>query len=350
MKTLRATLAFPLLFAAGWSLQVLEMVMRYDYITGTLMFAAAVQVAIWLAVIVPAFFVLDFVLRRTRSMVAEAAVIAILCVVCALVGQVIYGDLAWSHRWYHRGDRDYLLFDDRAATVMRLATRRSLTPILISAAALLMGRFLLARREERDRELREQRLETRLSEARLQLLRSQLNPHFLFNALNSVMALVRSDPHAAQQMLERLSRFYEITASTEGRAWIALDEEIGFAREYLDIEQVRFGARLTVDIEDADVDARVPALLLQPLVENAIKHGVAKTPGPVWVRLHASRDGRSLRVEIGNRGAYDARAEGVGLANTRERLRQAYGDAAALHIESDRDATRVVVTIAEAAA
>lgn len=350
MKILRAMLPFPLLFITGWSVQVMEISMRYDYVSTTNLYATAVQVSIWLLAIVPAFFVLDVVLRRVRSMVFEGGVIALLCVACAMSAQIVYGNIAWNHRWYHRGDRPYILIDEKGATAIRLAMRHSLTPILIAAAGLLMGRFLLAEREERDRELREQRLEARLSEARLHLLRSQLNPHFLFNALNSVMALVRSDPDAAEQMLERLSRFYEITANTEGRAWIDLEEEIGFAREYLDIEQVRFGSRLTIEIEsEEELSARVPALLLQPLVENAVKHGVAKTPGPVWIRLHARRDGDALRVEVGNRGACNCAAEGVGLTNTRERLRQAYGSAAALHIDSDRDATRVVVTIPEAA-
>jgi two-component system, LytTR family, sensor kinase len=342
-------LTFPLLFAIGWSLQVMAIVMRYDYIVEAHLRTAAVQVASWLAMVVPAFLVLDRILRRSRSKAVEAASIALLCVACALAGQLLYGNLAWMNRWYHRGDRDYFLLDSRMATAMRLATRRLESPLLLSACALLIGRFLLADREERERALREKRLETRLSIARLQLLRSQLNPHFLFNALNSVMALVRRDPIAAEAMLARLSRFYEITAETEGRTWIPLRDEVAFAREYLDIEQIRFGTRLAVTIETTAIDARVPALLLQPLVENAVRHGAAKTTGAVWIRLRIANDGEHVRIEIANRGAFQSNGDGVGLANTRRRLREAFGDASALEIACLDDETRVIVTVPEAA-
>ena len=299
--------------------------------------------------VIPAFLVLDVILRRVRSRIIEAVSITILCAACALAGQFLYGNVAWSNRWYHRGDRPYFIIDTREATAMRLATRRIELPLLIAACALLIGRFLLADRQERERALREKRLETRLSIARLQLLRSQLNPHFLFNALNSVMALVRRDPRAAEAMLARLSRFYEITAATEGRMWIPLRDEVAFAREYLDIEQIRFGARLAVTIEAAALDARVPALLLQPLVENAVRHGAAKTTGAVWIRLRIANDGEHVRIEIANRGAFQSNGEGVGLANTRQRLREAFGDASALEIACLADETRVIVTVPEAA-
>jgi LytS/YehU family sensor histidine kinase len=284
--------------------------------------------------------------KKLRAL--EAATIALLCIACAVGGQLVYGNVAWSQRWFHYGDREFFLFDERAATTMRFASRRLETPLLLIAlAALIIGRFVVAERQERERELRERRLDARLSEARLHLLRSQLHPHFLFNALNSVMAMVHHDAYAAAEMLARLSRFYEITANTEGRAWIALGEEIGFAREYLEIEQIRFGARLTVDIAaDADtLAARVPALLLQPLVENAVKHGVAKTPGPVWIRLRTRRDGAGVHMEVENRGTFDPAGSGVGLQNTRERLRQAYGDGFTLRIVPERDSTRVVVAV-----
>jgi hypothetical protein len=344
-------LTFPFLFAFGWSAQIVAIVMRYDYITEQHLRTTAVQVAVWLVMIVPAFLILDRILRRTRAAAVVAVSIAALCLACALAGQFVYGNLAWTQRWYHYGDRDYFIIDERVPTAMRLATRRAETPLLMTACALLIGRFLLADRQERERALREKRLETRLSIARLQLLRSQLNPHFLFNALNSVMALVRHDPAAAEAMLERLSRFYEITADTEGRTWIPLRDELGFAREYLDIEQIRFGTRLTlsVDADDDALDARVPALLLQPLVENAVRHGAAKTPGAVWIRLRAQRQGSEIRVEIANRGDFDSAGDGLGLANTRQRLREAFGDACALDIAASGEVTRVVVTIPEAA-
>ncbi len=342
-------LTFPLLFVVAWSLQIVEILMRYDYITAAHLRTTAVQVAIWLAMIVPAFLILDRILRRARSKIFEAAAIAFLCLACAIAGQFLYGNLAWTNRWYHFGDREWFLLDKRVPTAMRLATRRPEAPILITACALLIGRFLLADREERERALREKRLETRLSMARLQLLRSQLNPHFLFNALNSVMALVRHDPAAAEAMLARLSRFYEITAETEGRTWIPLGEEIGFVREYLDIEQIRFGSRLAITIDAPVLGARVPALLLQPLVENAIRHGAAKTPGAVWVSVRCTLETEQVRIEIANRGEFHPRAEGVGLANTRRRLHEAFGDRSKLEIASSDDETRVIVTVPEAA-
>lgn len=346
-------LTFPLLFVIGWSMQVVEIIMRYDYITAAHLGTAAAQVAIWLVLIVPAFLILELVLRRVRSVVVEASSIALLCLACAIAGQFLYGNLAWMNRWFHFGDRDWFRIDRRVPTAMRLATRRAEAPILITACALLIGRFLLADREERERALREKRLETRLSMARLQLLRSQLNPHFLFNALNSVMALVRHDPAAAEAMLARLSRFYEIAAETEGRTWISLRDELGFVREYLDIEQIRFGSRLSVSLpvsfDGAALDARVPALLLQPLVENAIRHGAAKTPGAVWITLRCKAESRRVRIEIANRGEFQSSGEGVGLANTRLRLREAFGDAAALEIACGESETHVIVTVPEAA-
>lgn len=178
-------------------------------------------------------------------------------------------------------------------------------------------------------------------EAQLKALRYQVNPHFLFNALNSLSALVmRGQPAAAEEMILKLSTFYRTSLATDAREDVPLDEELRLQRLYLDIEEVRFPGRLRVGI-DATAEARracVPNLLLQPLVENAIKHGVARTSGPVEVAVRAWREGDTLAIEVrddaparpGAASAPHSSGTGVGLDNVRSRLEARFGAAASV--------------------
>jgi signal transduction histidine kinase len=181
-----------------------------------------------------------------------------------------------------------------------------------------------------DRELRASQLQTQLSNAQLQALKMQLNPHFLFNTLNSISSLMYHDVEAADAMLTRLGEFLRMTLEQDVEQEIALEKELDFVRRYLEIEQIRFEDRLrvTIDVAQDAVHARVPSLALQPLIENAIHHGIAMRPGGGSIEITAHREtGRlhiAVRNDIAQRSGVPLR-ERVGLANTRARLEQLYG-------------------------
>jgi hypothetical protein len=187
--------------------------------------------------------------------------------------------------------------------------------------------------EARDRALRASQLETRLVEAQLQALQRQLQPHFLFNTLNTISALMHRDVDAADTMIARLSDLLRLSLQGTGIQEVPLKQELDFLAKYLEIEQTRFRDRLTVafDIEPDTLDVLVPNLLLQPLVENAIRHGIGPRPMPGRVRIRAVRAGSFLEIDVRDDGVGMSAARlsdfnrGVGLANTRSRLRHLYG-------------------------
>lgn len=209
----------------------------------------------------------------------------------------------------------------------------------VYAGFVLAWHALAFQREARDRELRAAQLESLLRQAQLDALRSQLNPHFLFNSLHSIAELVHQDPRLAERLVVQLGELLRRALESSRTGDVSLAQELDFVRDYLAIEQVRLGDRLNVtwEVDPAVQGARVPSLLLQPLVENAIRHGVANraTGGQVWIR--ARRDGGGVVIEIGDDGPglAAAPAEGVGLANTRARLRATYGDDHAFDLRGD---------------
>jgi len=186
-------------------------------------------------------------------------------------------------------------------------------------------------RKYREREAEAARLQAALTESRLQALRHQLQPHFLFNTLHSISTLNHEDPKAANRMIARLSELLRFTLETSDQE-ISLRQEVEFLRRYLEIEQVRFGARLAVKIDVAPevLDAQVPTLLLQPLVENAIRHGIAPYSAAGEIAVTAHRENGALHIVVadtgpGLHGKIDDAKAGVGLSNTRARLEQLYG-------------------------
>jgi sensor histidine kinase YesM len=187
--------------------------------------------------------------------------------------------------------------------------------------------------EARDRELRESQLETHLVEAQLQALQRQLQPHFLFNTLNTISALMHRNVDAADNMIARLSDLLRISLQTVGVQEVPLKQELDFLSKYLEIEQTRFRDRLTVvfDVQPDTLDALVPNLVLQPLVENAIKHGIGPKPTPGQIEIRSKRAGALLELEVKDNGVGLSAARltdfnrGVGLANTRSRLQHLYG-------------------------
>ena len=187
--------------------------------------------------------------------------------------------------------------------------------------------------QAQDRALKASQLETQLAEAQLQALQRQLHPHFLFNTLNAISALMHRDVEAADQMLSKLSDLLRIALDQRGAQEVALKDELEFLQKYLEIEQARFGDRLSVDftIEPQTLDAQVPNLILQPLVENSVRHAVAVRiePGHIAVRARRNDDRLELSVRDNGpglpKGRTAAPASGVGLANTRSRLERLYG-------------------------
>jgi len=205
---------------------------------------------------------------------------------------------------------------------------------LIVAAA--HGERLVRTAREKDR--RQLRLEAQLADARLQTLRTQLQPHFLFNALNTISVLMHENADAADRILLQLSALLRRSLDSTEAHEVTLGEEIGFLENYLEIEQVRFGERLSyrIRIPDQVLQARVPNLVLQPLVENALRHGLALRAGPGRVDITAERHGDALllRVVDDGRGLPPATTERVGLTNTRARLRLLYADRQRLEVRN----------------
>jgi LytS/YehU family sensor histidine kinase len=213
---------------------------------------------------------------------------------------------------------------------------------ILAWSVLYIGiRYYAALQTERERSLA---AEAAAHRAQLEALRYQINPHFLFNALNAVSTLVterRNDE--ASRMLSRVSDFLRLTLTSPVRDEVALADEIDYVRQYLDIERVRFGDRLRTEIDVAPDawEASVPAFVLQPLIENAVRYAIAPRESGGSIVMEARRSGDMLRVSIIDDGPGvrdDARGNGVGrigLANTRDRLRQLYGDRGRLELVSE---------------
>ncbi len=193
------------------------------------------------------------------------------------------------------------------------------------------------RREGQERQLEAGRLQAELAQAELHSLKSQLHPHFLFNSLNAVATLATTDPPAARRVVLLLSGLLRRALADADAQEVMLAQEIEFARSYLEIEQVRFSNRLLVEISvDPRVErARVPHLALQPLVENAVRHGIGPKAEPGTVRIEAGLANGGLRLAVIDDGVGPSRGSrgdgaGVGLANVRARLARLYGDKARL--------------------
>ena len=196
-----------------------------------------------------------------------------------------------------------------------------------------VGMALRYMHEARAKELSAAQLETRLVEARLHTLQRQMQPHFLFNTLNTISALMHRDVDAADAMIARLSDLLRMSLQRVGVQEVPLKEELDFLSKYLEIEQTRFRDRLTVvfDVQAETLHALVPNLLLQPLVENAIKHGIGPRPTPGQIAVRARRNGALLELDVQDNGVGLSAARltdfnrGVGLSNTRSRLDHLYG-------------------------
>src|SRR5262249_20607239 len=185
-------------------------------------------------------------------------------------------------------------------------------------------------RKMREKERRSAALETELVKAELLALRAQLKPHFLFNALNSVVTLMSRDVEAASRTVVELAGPLRLSLSGDGSPVVPLSQEIDFVRRYLTIEETRFSDRLNVayDVAPELLGAEVPPLVLQPLAENAVRHGIARRTGRGRIDVSARRAGEDLVLTIADDGPGPGgpRPGGLGLANTRARLERLYGE------------------------
>jgi signal transduction histidine kinase len=190
-----------------------------------------------------------------------------------------------------------------------------------------------------ERELKTAELERSLTQAKLRALQSQLNPHFLFNTLHTISALMHIDVEKADRMVAKLSDLLRYALDNTDEHVIPLRDEINFLKRYLEIEQTRFGDRLTVtmDIPDDTLNVEVPNLILQPIVENAIRHGIEPHARPGKIHLSAHRENGQLILQIrdnGNGIPANNKRQGIGTSNTRLRLQQLYGDRQSFVLEN----------------
>jgi sensor histidine kinase YesM len=227
------------------------------------------------------------------------------------------------------------------------ADYRTLFPYLLTASVIIFATTVAGwyavtnHREAEERKLESVELGAMLQKAQLQALRSQLNPHFLFNTLHSIAELIHENPRHAEQMVLQLGDLLHKSLKTQA-VQVPLGEELDFIRSYLAIEQMRLGDRLEVvwHIEPAVVATPVPSLILQPLVENAIRHGIAVSPRGGRLEITAARADDHLRLEVrdngpGLGGSEGKPGNGIGIENTRARLERFYGSRASFQLTND---------------
>ncbi len=222
----------------------------------------------------------------------------------------------------------------------------NLTVIYVTWCGIYYGVQVLRRQQRAETE--RWRLQAALSAAELAALKAQLNPHFLFNALNGLRALVVEDPARAQDVVTRLAAILRYSLQASERETVPLSDELGMVDDYLDLEAIRFEERLRVlrDISPAALDVAIPPMVVQTLVENAIKYGISRHPAGGEIHLAARLDSGALEVKVSNAGALAPRGDGtgVGLRNAAERIHRLWGDAASLRL-AEEPANRVTATL-----
>jgi len=258
------------------------------------------------------------------------------------------------------------VWEDPAKPIQPVATMRRLlvyelhSNFLIYWAILAVHGFVEYHRRYHEREVAALELSSQLAQARFEALERRLHPHFLFNTLNSISVLMRRDPDASARLIVRLSDLLRIVLDRRSTKEVALEEELRFLRSYLEIEQARFDTLdVDLDVEQETLQASVPRLLLQPLVENALQHGIAaRSDEGGRVRVRAFREEASLKLQVEDNGPgmphhRDAASEhdltsgtGLGLSLTRERIEKLYGPDGRLELRHGRDGgVEVTVTI-----
>ncbi|HWA14922.1 MAG TPA: histidine kinase, partial [Gemmatimonadales bacterium] len=233
-------------------------------------------------------------------------------------------------------------------------TKRTPFDLLVYSALVGIGMGGSIYRQAKDREHRAAQLESQLTRAQLDVLRNQLQPHFLFNTLNTISSLVHSEVEAADRVVSRLGDMLRLSLQHNGRHEVTLGEELDFLAHYVEIQCSRFRERLTVRVEVPPelLEGQVPTFMLQPLVENAIRHGIEPRTHAGQVLVRASRNGDRLVLEVADNGpglidpppAGTGNGRGIGLTNTRARLVQLYGPRQAITL-ANRPEGGVIVRV-----
>jgi two-component system, LytTR family, sensor kinase len=253
---------------------------------------------------------------------------------CFAIG-LLYSALRWSASYVPWVDEKPLIFTKVAITHLYLWLLSYWVLVGVHEAWHNYQRF-------KQGELRSSQLEARLAQAQLEVLKGQLHPHFLFNTLHAISTLIHKDPDSADEMVAQLSDLLRMTLANIGVQEVPLQQELEFLRRYLDIQQMRFQDRLrvVVDVPADTLDVKVPNQVLQPLVENAIRHGVDARRGEGLIEIRARAEGATLMLSVRDDGpglrpdAMKGRVQGrgIGLSNTRARLRELYGPLSILEL------------------
>ena len=334
-----------LLYLLAWT-PILTLLAAIDWASGRM---PALEAA---AVLGPSCLVYAFVclspwyICRIRPLgVARLAGLAATWTTAALAASLVLVGVAWVTASVLSQIHPFETAEQKIRGDLPLLFGMGLLLYLLSAGLHYMA---LAAEQGREAERRAAEARALAREAQLQVLKMQINPHFLFNSLHSIAALATLDGGRAREMCIRLSDFLRSSLGLADRERIPLEDELALARNYLEVERVRFGDRLRVEeqIELGCRECLVPALLLQPLMENAVKHGIAGLVEGGSIRLAVSRAAAEVTVTVEN--AFDPdmpppRKNGLGLAHVRRRLQASYGEAASLEAGSVGDAYRVVL-------
>ena len=205
-------------------------------------------------------------------------------------------------------------------------------------------------REYQEHKLKESETNRLLKETELSMLKAQINPHFIFNSLNSISSLTLTNPEKAHDMVINLASFLRYTISPRDTKKVVLEEELQAIEQYLAIEKVRFGNRLIVDItcDDGSAKSELPNMILQPLVENAIKYGVYESTGENHIKINCSKANKAVKIVISNNidpGAVPRKGKGIGLENVKSRLKLIYDDERLLNIQKTDDLFTVTILI-----
>jgi len=282
-----------------------------------------------------------FSLERSRWMIHVPALLAI----GVTISVAVYSGLAEAREEFFEPIVTHRAAPTIFAPLREIGRFAFVNHLLVFVAVLVAGyaRKYFIRDQQRVREAsalgaRAALLQVQLADARLDALRMQLNPHFLFNTLHAIAALVERDPAGVRRMIARLSELLRLTMDNEAEHEVTLGEELAFLRRYIEIMEVRFQGRLriTIDAADETLPAFIPRLILQPIVENALEHGAARAIGEGIVAIAARRRGEQLVVTVTDNGpGVEANAAaGVGLGNTRARLAELYDDAASFTLRT----------------
>ena len=277
-----------------------------------------------------------------RNILLHIPISIVLGVLLTALGRV----LIWL-RWGWPLDKP-LTFESVARFVVANFTEAIGIYLLIA----LSGYAFCYYRRFREGQVKTLQLEAQLSQAQLQALKMQLHPHFLFNTLHSISALLHKDSEAARKMITRLGDFLRLTLENSGSQEVTMRQEMEFLGCYLEIERIRFQDRLTtrLDVAQQTLDAKVPNLILQPIVENAIRHGIAPRSSQGLIEIEAKQQNGTLRIQVRDNGpglsehrtSENVFKKGLGLANTETRLEQLYGPAHSFNLSNNPEGGLIV--------